>query len=74
MSRHYLKKRSFQISGHRTSIALEQDFWNILDQMAVSKNLTLLHLITEIDAKRCANHPLSSMLRLTALHFILKKI
>ncbi len=71
MPHHYLKKRSLQISGHRTSIALEQEFWDILNQMAKAKNQTLIHLITEIDTHRSTNHPLSSLLRLKALQFVL---
>lgn len=73
MSHPYLIKRSLQISGHRTSIALEQDFWDILEQMAQLKGTTLIHFITDIDNNRSANHPLSSILRLTALNFALNK-
>ena len=29
-----LKKRSFSLSGHRTSVALEEEFWAILDSEA----------------------------------------
>ena len=30
-----LKKRSFSLSGHRTSVALEAEFWAVLDDCAV---------------------------------------
>lgn len=73
MSHSYLKKRSLQLSGHRTSVALEQEFWDILDHIALTQKQPLAHIVAEIDARRSPDHPLSSMLRLTALRFITTK-
>lgn len=70
MNHTHLKKRSLQLSGHRTSIALEQEFWDILDHMAFVKGQTLAHMISEIDTKRSPDHPLSSILRITTLNYL----
>lgn len=61
-----LKKRSFSLSGHRTSIALEPEFWAVLEQEAAAKETSLSTLVGEIDSKR-AMRPLASALRVYAL-------
>jgi predicted DNA-binding ribbon-helix-helix protein len=60
-------KRSFTIAGHRTSVAMEPEFWEVLERKAASQNMTLPKLIGTIDAKRPAHQPLSSALRVAAL-------
>ena len=40
-----LKKRSFAIAGHRTSVALEPEFWAALETEARAKRLALTALI-----------------------------
>jgi len=61
-----LKKRSFSLSGHRTSVALEAEFWAVLDKCAGSEALSLAGLVAKIDATR-GPRPLASALRLYAL-------
>lgn len=61
-----LKKRSFTLSGHRTSIALEAEFWAVIDQSAQREGKSLAALIAQIDASR-GDRPLASVLRLYAL-------
>ena len=60
-------KRSFSIAGHRTSVAMEPEFWDALERLAASRNETLPKLIGAIDAIRPASQPLSSALRVAAL-------
>lgn len=60
-----LSKRSISIAGHRTSIALEPLFWQVLEQLAAQRGLTLPALVAEIDASRTG--PLASAMRLAAL-------
>ncbi len=62
-----LKKRSFSLSGHRTSIALEPEFWTVLSAMAASRGLALSALVVAIDAGRAPDRPLASALRIAAL-------
>ena len=61
-----LKKRSFSLSGHRTSVALEEEFWAEIDKAAAARNIALAALVAEIDQAR-AERPLASALRLFAL-------
>jgi predicted DNA-binding ribbon-helix-helix protein len=61
-----LKKRSFAIAGHRTSVALEPEFWAVLDADAAKSQQSLAGLVASIDAQR-GERPLASALRLHAL-------
>jgi predicted DNA-binding ribbon-helix-helix protein len=61
-----LRKRSFSLAGHRTSVALEDEFWAVLDLEAKTGNLSLAAYVARIDAAR-GERPLASALRLAAL-------
>jgi predicted DNA-binding ribbon-helix-helix protein len=61
-----LKKRSFSIAGHRTSVALEPEFWAELEKLATASGQSLAALVAGIDAARAAR-PLASALRIEAL-------
>ena len=61
-----LKKRSFSLSGHRTSVALEAEFWAVIDGEAEKSGQSLAAFVMEIDRKR-GTRPLASALRLAAL-------
>jgi predicted DNA-binding ribbon-helix-helix protein len=62
----FLRKRSFAIAGHRTSVALEPEFWTVLEKEARRLGRTLSALVAQVDAAR-ATRPLASALRLAAL-------
>ncbi|MCR6673850.1 ribbon-helix-helix domain-containing protein [Devosia ginsengisoli] len=63
-----MDKRSLSIAGHRTSIALEPEFWAALDAMAAEKSQTMASLIRDIDeVRQTAN--LSSAVRLAVLRW-----
>lgn len=62
-----LVKRSFSLAGHRTSVALEQEFWDALAQMAQDRAQSLSALVAATDAAREPNRPLASALRVLAL-------
>jgi predicted DNA-binding ribbon-helix-helix protein len=62
-----LEIRSLSLSGHRTSIALEPEFWAALSALAARRKLSLAGLITQIDATRTPEQPLASALRVYAL-------
>ena len=61
-----MDKRSLTIAGHRTSIALEPEFWAGLEALAARRNLRLAALIEELDRARETPN-LSSALRLAVL-------
>lgn len=46
------EKRSITLHGHRTSVALETEFWAVIDAVAETKNQSLASLIVEIDDTR----------------------
>jgi predicted DNA-binding ribbon-helix-helix protein len=61
-----LEKCSVSIAGHRTSVALEPEFWAILRKEAARQNISFARLIAAIDSDR-GERPLASALRLHAL-------
>jgi len=61
-------KRSIVIAGQRSSISLEDDFWQALREIAIRRNMRLSELVTSIDAER-AHANLSSAIRLFVLDF-----
>ena len=63
-----LRKRSVQLSGHATSIALEPEFWSVLETMAGAEGLSLAAMIGRIDDAR-AGRPLASACRVAALAY-----
>ncbi len=62
-----LVKRSFSLAGHRTSVALEQEFWAALMHIAAARQQTLTALVATADAERRDGRPLASALRVLAL-------
>lgn len=63
-----LRKRSILLAGHATSLALEPEFWAVLDEMAAAEGLSLAALIAQIDGGR-SDRPLASACRVAALTF-----
>lgn len=63
------RKRSLSIAGHRTSISLEDAFWEALKEIAAEEGRSVSALIAEVDSGR-GEINLSAALRLHALaHF-----
>jgi predicted DNA-binding ribbon-helix-helix protein len=62
-------KRSIMIAGHRTSVSIEEAFWQALKDIALSRKTTLCELVASIDTGR-EHGNLSSAIRLFVLdHF-----
>ncbi|OYW06013.1 MAG: aryl-sulfate sulfotransferase [Acidiphilium sp. 37-67-22] len=55
------------MSGHRTSVALEPEFWAALEAAAARRSVALGTLVREVDAARDPERPLASALRVFAL-------
>lgn len=62
-----MTKRSLSIAGHRTSVSLEEPFWEALEELAARRGLSLPALVAEIDAARDAAGNLTSALRVHIL-------
>jgi predicted DNA-binding ribbon-helix-helix protein len=62
-------KRSVIIGGRKTSISLEEPFWNGMKEISRQRGMTLSELVGAIDSARQQNN-LSSAIRLFVLdHF-----
>jgi predicted DNA-binding ribbon-helix-helix protein len=59
-------KRSIIIGGHKTSVSLEDEFWNGLKEIGKDQNTTLSTLVGGIDTGRTQGN-LSSAIRLFVL-------
>lgn len=62
-------KRSLTISGHRTSISLEDAFWRRLKALAAAQGQSVSGLIAQIDASREGAN-LSSAIRVFVLEHL----
>jgi predicted DNA-binding ribbon-helix-helix protein len=68
-----LEKRSVSLSGHRTSIALEPEFWAALEAVAAQNGVALVALISRIDETRTPEQKLASALRVFVLKSSLER-
>lgn len=66
-----LRKRSVRLAGHKTSVSLEEAFWEELRAIAQARDLSLNALIGEIDQSRGGN--LSSAIRLYVLDWLRRR-
>ena len=66
-----LIKKSFTIGNHRTSISLEPEFWDALEQKANEQDVSLSKLVLKIDNEKPKDYNnLASYIRI----WVLKKI
>ncbi len=61
-----MRKHSLDIAGHRTSISLEDAFWDSLREIAAGQGVSLAGLVARIDADRDGAN-LSSAIRVFVL-------
>ena len=60
-------KHSLTLRGHRTSVSLEDEFWQAFRDIAQQRGQTLNALAAEIDAERGVDIGLASAIRLFVL-------
>ena len=65
-------KRSIIIAGMKTSVSLEDEFWQALKQIAAGFDMPMAKLVHRIDTRR-QNGNLSSALRLFVLEHYLNR-
>ncbi|OYX32505.1 MAG: hypothetical protein B7Y99_08495 [Caulobacterales bacterium 32-69-10] len=63
-----LRKRSVSLAGHATSLALEPEFWAVLEERAATEGLSLAALLIRLDEGR-GERPLASACRVAALQW-----
>jgi len=61
------QKRSLTLKGHRTSVSLEDAFWDAFRDIAQQNNRAINDLAAEIDALRGTDCGLASAIRLFVL-------
>ena len=61
-------KRSIVVAGHKTSVSLEEAFWNGMNEVSALWNMTLSELVGETDSNRQQGN-LSSAIRLFVLDY-----
>lgn len=64
-----LRKRSVNLVGHATSLALEPEFWAVLEAAAAAGGQSLAALIQSVDRER-GERPLASACRVFALKHV----
>jgi len=62
-----MAKHSVTIARHRTSVSVEEPFWQALAEIAAAQRKTMTTLIAEVDRDRPAGVNLSSAIRLAVL-------
>lgn len=62
-----MRKRSITVAGHRTSVSIEDQFWNALGEIARTQQASVAEVIAEIDRAKPAETNLSSAIRLFIL-------
>ncbi len=60
-------KHSLTLKGHRTSVALEAEFWEAFQSLARARGLSLNELAAEVDAGRSGDVGLASAIRVWVL-------
>ena len=61
-------KRSILLVGRKSSVSLEDEFWNVLKKVANDRHVTMSELVSDIDKQRQHGN-LSSTLRLFVLEY-----
>lgn len=61
------EKHSLTLSGHRTSVSLEPEFWEALVALAAARGMTVNALAARIDAARRGDEGLASAIRVHLL-------
>lgn len=67
-----MKKVSISLSGHQTSITIEDEFFDTLKKIAESDKTSVAAIINSIDKNRRPESNLSSEIRIWILNRILK--
>jgi predicted DNA-binding ribbon-helix-helix protein len=66
-----VRKRTIALDGHKTSVSVEDAFWDALKDIAAAQGTTIGRLFTAIDSERRAHQHtnLSSAIRLFVLDY-----
>ena len=69
------KKRSLTLKGHRTSVSLEDKFWEEFCKIAERQNISINELASQLDVTRELNSiSLASLIRNLVLNDLLQRL
>lgn len=68
------RKHSLTLKGHRTSVSLEDEFWDAFRQIAAKQSRPINDLAAEIDATRAPDTGLASEIRLFVLRSLTRDL
>ena len=69
------KKRSLTLKGHRTSVSLEDKFWEEFSKIAERQNISVNELASQLDVTRELNSiSLASLMRDLVLNDLLQRL
>lgn len=68
-----MQKKSIRLFGHNTSLALEKEFWESLEEISTAQNMTFIEFIAYQDSHRKDTN-LASHLRVYALNYYKNKL
>jgi predicted DNA-binding ribbon-helix-helix protein len=69
-----LRKRSVSIAGHRTSVSMEQAFWDALKEIAAAEGRSVAAIIAGIDASATPREGKKANLSSALRVYVLEKI
>ena len=67
-----MHKISVSLSGHQTSVSIEQEFFDVLQKIAKKRNVSIASIIKNIDETRNPESNLSSETRIWILKQVMK--
>jgi predicted DNA-binding ribbon-helix-helix protein len=73
MKKSLVIKRSIVVGGHKTSVSLEDDFWDALKEIAPRQRVALSDLVGALDEQRQHGN-LSSTVRLFVLNHYRRRV
>ena len=68
-----LEKRSVSLAGHRTSVALEPEYWAVVERLAGERSLSVSGFVGLVDRTRGGRN-LASALRVAVLNALLERL
>ena len=68
------KKRSLTLRGHRTSVSLEDEFWDAFRDIAETEGKPINALAAEVDEERGLASGLASAIRLHVLRDLRRRV
>ena len=73
VGKYNMKKLSVSLSGHQTSVSLEDEFLSVLREIAKKRKMSVAALVAEIDDSRKLGDNLSSAIRVWILNYLRKQ-